>query len=363
MSPPLLESLRLQDFRCFASLEFTPGPSRTFLVGRNAQGKTSILEAVCLLLRLQSPRTSTLAELVRFGTPGFAVDGRCAGSHLQCRWQDGQRSLVLDGKAQSRSTDYLDVCRVAWFANTDLELVRGSGSTRRRFLDFLGSQAIPGYRAHLRAYEKALRSRNALLKDNRPRREVAAFDEPLCENGDALLAARDALCSALAPVAAHACEEISGSADRLRITYRPGSTSPMAEGLAAARSNEDRLRQTTVGPHRDDLVLHLNDLDASAFASEGQQRSIALALKMAQARHLQNRQGTPPLFLIDDVFGELDTARRNRLLQAIPVEAQALITTTFLEWAEELSSATIFELADTRLNRPIPPVKHESRNQ
>ncbi|MDX2079233.1 MAG: DNA replication and repair protein RecF [Terrimicrobiaceae bacterium] len=347
--PSGLQHVRLVDFRCFESLAFEPGPGRTFIVGRNAQGKTSILEAVCVLLRLQSPRTSSLSETVRMGQGGFSVDGHVGETHLTCQWIDGSRRILFDSKPQSRSDDYLETARVAWFSNSDLDLVRGGGSGRRRYLDFLGSQCVPGYRSALRAYERALRSRNALLKEGRPRREIEAFNEPLIEAGERIWAARTDLTTALAPLAGSAAAEISGAGDKLAITFQPGGTGPLAESLANSRPEEIRLRQTVTGPHRDDIDLHLNSLPAGPFASEGQQRSIALALKLAQARHLRDTLGQPPLFLIDDVFGELDPVRRNRLLSALPTDAQTLITTTFLDWAECTPSDTTFELNNRTL--------------
>jgi DNA replication and repair protein RecF len=216
-----------------------------------------------------------------------------------------------------------------------MELVTGSGSVRRRFLDFSGSQCEPGYRAALRSYEKALRSRNALLREGRPRREIEAFDHPLVESGSTLRSARERIVSRLAPLASAACTEISGQGDSLTLEYRPGCAPDFASALADSRREEDRLRSTVVGPHRDDFSLLLGALPAGTYASEGQQRSIALSLKLAQARDLEQQLERPPIFLLDDVFGELDPARRNRLLAALPPSAQVLITTTFLDWALE----------------------------
>jgi DNA replication and repair protein RecF len=344
----MLTDLRLRDFRCFGDLEFFPGRGRTFVTGANARGKTSLLEAICVLLRLQSPRTAVLAEAVKVGRGGFALDGHCAGAHMACRHAEGGRVIALDSKPQSRTDDYLDVARVAWFANSDLELVCGGGSGRRRYLDFLGTQCLPGYRKSLRDYERALRSRNALLKDRRPRREIAAFDHPLAAAGDFLVAARAALADALAPLAAAACAEIGGAGECLAVAYAPGSDRPLADALASTRDEEGRLRQTVVGPHRDNLRLSLNGMDAAAFSSEGQQRGIALALKLAQARHLEAVQHRAPILLLDDIFGELDAQRRNRLLASLPAGSQAIITTTFLDWAELSPQDTVFPLGDPR---------------
>ena len=347
----MLTDLRLQDFRCFESLEISFGPGRTFITGANAQGKTSILEAICLLLRLQSPRTATTADAIRFDQTRFTLDAHFSGIHLLLHYSRDGRELVLDSKPQTRTDDYLDVARVAWFANTDLELVRGGGSVRRRFLDFLGMQCVPGYRKSLCAYERALRSRNSLLKDNRPRREIEAFDPPLLEAGEALFSARENLVKMLAPLARAACLEISGDSDSVDLSYLPGGGIPFASALAESREEEARLRQTIVGPHRDELKIRINQLDAIAFASEGQQRGIALALKLAQARHLEAVQNRAPILLLDDIFGELDPDRRNRLLASLPPNSQTIITTTFLDWAGHTVTDSVLQLAGGRLVR------------
>ncbi len=345
----MIREVRLHHFRCFETLDFFPASHRTCIVGQNAQGKTSILEAVCVLLRLQSPRTTTTAELIQSGADAFSIEGLFADTRLQYRHTPEGRTIFLDSKLQPKSTDYLSTARITWFSNADLDLVKGSSSARRRYLDFLGTQSVPGYRKALRDYERALRSRNSLLKDTRPRREIAAFDPPLLEAGEFLLSARARLAASLSPRSTSACSEISSSSDDLKIEYRPGCQLPFSEALAASRLEDERLRQTVCGPHRDDLDFQLNGLKASSFASEGQQRTIALALKIAQARQIETMHSEPPVLLLDDIFGELDTARRNRLLQALPQGAQTLITTTFLDWAQDAEEMTVFNLAGKTL--------------
>lgn len=332
----MLRTIRLRDFRCFQALDFSPAPGTNFIIGSNAQGKTSILESICLLLRLQSPRTSTPADCVRFGTVGFGLDGHYQDSHLHLKYERRLKSFALDSKPQSRTADYLAVARVAWISNEDLQLVRGGASARRRFLDFLGAQAVPHYLHHLRAYERALRSRNALLRDNRPRREIAAFDGPLVQAGTFLLEARAKLVLALAPQVHTAHQTISGTTGDLTITYQAGASIPFATALQNSEADEIRLRSTVSGPHRDDIAILLDGREASTFGSEGQQRSAALALKLAQARELEIGLEHPPVYLIDDIFGELDTNRRNNLLTALPDSAQKIITTTSLSWLADL---------------------------
>jgi DNA replication and repair protein RecF len=345
----VIRDVRLYHFRCFETLEFFPAPNRSCIVGQNAQGKTSILEAVCVLLRLQSPRTTTTADLIQSGADSFSIEGFFGDTRMQYRHTGEERAIYLDSKLQQKSTDYLSTARITWFSNADLDLVKGSSSARRRYLDFIGTQSVTGYRKALRDYERALRSRNSLLKDARPRREIVAFNQPLIEAGDFLLSARAQLTDTLSAHVASACLEISASSDELKIEYRPGCLLPFSEALAASHLEEERLRQTVCGPHRDDLDLQLNSLKASSFASEGQQRTIALALKIAQARHIETMHAHPPLLLLDDIFGELDTARRNRLLQALPQGAQTLITTTFLDWAKDSEEMTVFNLAGKTL--------------
>lgn len=347
----MLTDLRLADFRCFERLRFQPAEGTNFIIGANAQGKTSILEAVCVVTRLQSPRAGSLAEVVRAGMPGCAIDAhvRMGGAateatHLHLRYEPPKRSLSLDSVPQSGSADYLRTARVAWFSNDDMEIIRGSGSRRRRALDFLCSQIEPMYLRHLRAYDRALRSRNALLKEGRARREIEAFDPPLSEHGDFLIAARAGAAAALAPLAAQAVRDIGGGKDAASFQFQPGSDRPMLEGLAAAREEECRLRQTVTGPHRDDIGIDLNGMEAARFASEGQQRTLALAFRLAQTRLIIQRTGQNPLLLIDDVFGELDPTRRQNLLAHLPGDSQRLITTTHLGWLDASLPATVFRL-------------------
>lgn len=349
----MLTGLKLRDFRCFPALEFTASPGAQFIVGDNAQGKTSILEAAAVLLRLGSPRSSTLAPLTRFGAASFSVQGRFGTAEMQFRWSAESRRLALDGKPQAGPGEYLRVARVVYFGNSDVELVRGPGEGRRRFLDFVGAQIEPLYRSNLRAYEKALRSRNRLLK-SAPlrRREVEAYDAPLLDAGGLLTDLRRTLIAELAPWAQRAQTSIRGhigEEEQLSLEYHPGSGADFAAALAASREEETRLRQTVVGPHRDDLILRLGGRLASVYGSEGQQRTLALALKLAQAGLIESVSRTPPLLLLDDIFGELDPLRRNALLSALPSQAQWLVTTTHLDWLDAAPPGPVWNLQGGKL--------------
>ena len=254
---------------------------------------------------------------------------------MQFYFSPRRKKLALDSVEQHSAAEYLEAGRVVWFSNADIALVRGSAEERRRYFDFVASQLDPAYRRHLRSYERALRSRNRLLKAPVVRwREVEAFDEPLVAAGNALTATRAKLVADLRPYAAAAHQAIgAGVGETLGMEYVPGAGKNFTEALAAAREEDARLRQTGVGPHRDELLLTVAGLGTD-LASEGQQRTVALALRLAQARAIEEQRQALPLLLLDDIFGELDPARRNALLQSLPAHAQKIFTTTHLDWAD-----------------------------
>ena len=348
----MFAELQLRNFRCFESLGVEFAPGFNFFLGRNGEGKTSILEAACVLLRLQSQRSSTLAPAVRFGEKVFGVSGRIEDHRLEFRYSTLRRKVSIDEVDQRTLAEYLRLGRVVSFANADIELVRGGSETRRRYLDFLATQIDPLYRPSLRAYERTLRSRNALLKSAQPRpREIAAYDPPLIEHGTKLGVMRARLVERLGPLAAEAHCQISGTEESLRLRFAPGNSDDFAHDLAKSHSQELRLRQTVMGPHRDDIELIVEGKKAQQYASEGQQRTLALALKIAQARMFAVEEGAPPLLLIDDIFGELDPIRRNALLRHLPADAQKVVTATTMQWRESDAGGPVFELRDRQLIR------------
>src|ERR1700730_15521284 len=306
----MLTKLVLRDFRCFQSLEIDCHTELTCFVGPNAVGKTSLLEAVSVLTRLQSPRTNSLVQLVRLGAKGLVTDGFVSDYHLQFYYSANRRKLALDAVEQKSSNTYPAGSKVVYFANSDIGLIRGAGETRRRFLDFVGSQLFKNYREILRSYEKALHSRNFYLKmiPARPR-EVSAYSKPLLQFGLQLTALRAFLLERLDPHLIQSFAAISDRHETLRLCYQPGATNDFEKDLRESESEELRLRMTIVGPHRDDFQLFLNAKPADLFASEGQQRTVAIALKLAQAKTLELEFKKPPLLLLDDVFGELDPER------------------------------------------------------
>lgn len=342
------------DFRCFPSLDLEVPAAGAILTGDNAQGKTSILEALCVLVRLHSPRTHRMTALGRFGSKGFGIAGDPWGSERQVRHSREGLVLKVDDELLPSQSRYLeDGGLVVWMGNEDLELVRGPGEGRRRYLDFLGAQIDPAYRRSWSRYRRALRAKNLLLKEGRPRdAEILSYEEILVEHGTVLMETRARLIAELAPLAAEAQRAVSGKDEPLTLNYLPASGPDLRESILQARERETRLRQAVVGPHRDELDLRLHGMPAAEFASEGQQRTLALALKLAQGTLLERRGGKLPIYLMDDIFGELDPGRRNALMNHLPPLAQKWITTTHLDWLEEtpeLGGIGRFRLADGKV--------------
>ena len=339
-----LAHLRLRDFRNYARLDADFAPGFHLLLGDNAQGKTNILEAIYLMATLRSFRGVGSAQMIRHGQKGYFVGGKVVGqgeSEIKMYWSARERNLSLDNRPVKKLGDYLGALRTVVFCTEDLQLIKGTGRTRRRFLDLLLSQTQPGYLALRQRYLHAVRSRNALLKQSAPDpRLLDSFSRELVTLGEEIIRHRRELIPKLSPLARLAYRQISNDAEELCIAYEPSVKADFAVELAQARERERRFRSTLIGPHRDDLQLLLNEKSAGLFGSEGQKRTLAIALKMAQAEYLTGVHGRAPVLLIDDVMGELDVKRRSGLLplleRARETSGQVFMTCTEENWPREL---------------------------
>jgi DNA replication and repair protein RecF len=390
-----LAHLRLRDFRNYTRLDADFAPGFHLLLGDNAQGKTNILEAVYLMATLRSFRGVGGAQMIRHGQKGYFVGGAVVGGaiptlslaspkggegrgeeakisqaqnpspqpsprlggereikiltsqgsrEVKIYWSARERKLALDGQPVKRLGDYLGTLRAVVFCTEDLHLVKGTARARRRFLDLLLAQTQPGYLPLLQRYMRAVRARNALLKHSRPggtdEATLDSFSRELVELGNQLIRMRTELAPKFSPLARLAYRRISNDAEELRIEYQPGVKKDFAVELAQSRNRERTYRSTLVGPHRDDLQLLLNEKSAAQFGSEGQKRTLAIALKMAQAEYLTGIHGSAPVLLIDDVMGELDVKRRSGFLplleQARKTSGQVFMTATEENWPSEL---------------------------
>jgi DNA replication and repair protein RecF len=337
-----LAHLRLRDFRNYARLDADFEPGFHLLLGDNAQGKTNILEAIYLMATLRSFRGVGGAQMIRHGQKGYFVGGKVVGQgehDVKMYWSSQERSLSLDARPVRKLTDYLGVLRTVVFCTEDLLLVKGVARARRRFLDLLLSQTYPAYLPLLQRYTRALRSRNALLKQaSLDPAALEGFSRELVKAGEEIIRLRRELVPKLSPLARLAHRRISSDAEELRLDYQPSVKRDFGVELAQSHRREATYRSTLIGPHRDDLRLLLNDRSAAQFGSEGQKRSLAIALKLAQAEYLTGLHGSPPVLLIDDIMGELDAKRRGGFLplleRAEHARGQVFMTATEANWPQ-----------------------------
>lgn len=332
-----LDRLWLTDFRSYVAAEVVLAPGLTAVIGANGQGKSNMLEAIGWLGGLRSFRAAPTDALVRVGAERAVVrgEGRRAGRALliECEIAPGGRSkMLLNRQPVRRARDGLDSLRAVVFAPDDLELVKGGPAERRRFLDDLLVALDPRLDAVRSDLERILRQRSALLKQSRGRLtpEVEAtldvWDARLSSTGEVLADARAAAVGDLGPVVATAYADLAGGGE-VALTYAPTwRDGGLLAALREVRDDELRRGVSLVGPHRDELALTLVGLPARTHASQGEQRSIALALRLAAARRLAAVLDTPPLLLLDDVFSELDPGRAAALLAHLP-PGQTVITT------------------------------------
>lgn len=337
-----LAHLRLRDFRNYARMDVDFAPGFHLLLGNNAQGKTNILEAIYLLATLRSFRGVGSAQMVRHGQKGYFVGGRIVSQtqhDLKLFWSPTERRLTKDNQPVRKLSEYFGLVRAVVFCTEDLLLVKGTGRIRRRYLDLLLAQTHPLYLPLLQRYAAALRSRNALLRQ-RNERSLEAFTRELVDTGNQIIRFRRELIPQIAPLAKQCYERISGGSEQFELIYDCVVKRDFAAELAANRERELSMRVTLIGPHRDDLQLRLDNKSAAKFASEGQKRSVAIALKMTQAEHLSTIHGAPPILLIDDIMGELDARRRAAFLpllnRAQHARSQVFMTCTEENWPQEL---------------------------
>jgi DNA replication and repair protein RecF len=315
-----LQHLVARDFRNLADLECQPPAGGAVLLGANAQGKTNFLEAVYYPVLFRSFRGAADAEVARFNGPGFhlevglegaAARGVSATFHAARR----KKRITLDGEEPARLADVVGAWLAVAFLPADVGLASGAAAERRQYLDRLLSLADPGYLRALLRYRAALAQRNGALRQGRT--EVArAFDAPLTAAGAEVVRAREVWAAAAAEQFAAELEWVA-EPESVRLRYR--GTAGLADPAAWTEVLEralpaDRARGiTTVGPHRDDLVLEVGGRPLRDFGSTGQQRSAAVALKLIEIATLRDSRGTEPALLLDDVFAELDRDRQRRL--------------------------------------------------
>jgi len=391
----IITHLSLANFRNYASLELDLPSHITVLQGDNAQGKSNLLEAIYVLATSRSPRTASDKELINWA----AFEEELPVCRLVAKVQKAKSNIVLEIALSSKAgttheadrlfsskqnalnvqlvqkrikingivrrvIDLIGQLNVVPFSVYDIDIIGGEPALRRRYLDITNSQIDHRYLRYLQRYNRVLWQRNQLLKqiaENKAAPEELVFwDRQMVETGTYLIVQREHTVAALDRLAQGIHDELSGSQGRLSIVYfrsidkQKGKEDSQIEetaekftyALNAAREKELAQGISLVGPHRDDLRFYVNGVDAGVYGSRGQQRTIALALKLAEAKFMLNKAGEHPVLLLDDVLSELDAKRRHHLLQSAAQYEQVIITATDIDRFEPdfLKQAALFRI-------------------
>lgn len=357
MRAMFLRSLSLENFRNYTELQLSFDRHKVIFLGDNAQGKTNLLEAINLIATGVSPFAGKEQELIRWGQESAIIRSVSErelgpiGIDLLFK-SNGRRAIRLNGAYQKRVSDLLGKVMVVLFAANDLQLVKGSPSERRRYLDGILVQLSPTYYQALHQYTRVLMQRNNVLKqigEGMSADQLSLWDEQLAQYGILIWQKRADLVAKLTPKAVDWHGAIAMGHEQLSLRLLP-SVDPQGGDwheaflttLKENRAKEIARGQTLSGPHRDDMELLIDGHDARAYASQGQQRTIVLALKLAELDIFRQDAEEPPLLLLDDVLAELDIRRQNALLAAIGPDVQTFVTSTHLSdftaaWIDEAS--------------------------
>lgn len=389
-----INSIILENFRNYKNLELDFDESRNIIVGENAQGKTNLIEAIYLTAFAKSFRTSNSADLVMFGSNQGRVSTDLTSEDLDKNINiiirsDGKKMIKKDGKVIHKTAELLNNVVVIIFSPDDLRIIKDSPDKRRNFINRELSQIRPRYYEVFRRYNEALRQKNALLKGyfnikkktftradnlslNEPEKNpydnsrkynedmLDVFDHQLADNGYEIIRYRREFVEMLSQEAGEIMHKISGGREDLRIEYKTACDYIMGpEGREILYSqfyhNRDRdiyNGYATLGPHRDDIEFYINDKDARKYGSQGQQRTIALSLKLAEIRITRQLLDEPPVLLLDDVLSELDLDRQRFLVSEID-DVQLFITSAELneEVIRDLRGGTLFRIEDGTVTR------------
>ena len=327
------------DFRNYANASFDFHPGTTAVVGLNGQGKTNLAEAMAYLATLDSFRGAPLDALIRVGADSAVVrstvvhdDGREMLVELELA-RNGRNRVLVNRQKLGRSRDLLGVMRVTVFSPDDLAIVKEGPAGRRRFLDDVLVALALKYDALRLELDRVVKQRNTLLKQvgGRLNDEAAmtldVWDSKMADVGDQFGHARAVLVARLSPLVQEAYEQLADRSTSIELRYEPPwRQRGLAAALAEARLDDVRRGASSVGPHRDDLELFINGMPARTHASQGEQRTLALALRLGAHRLVTDKAGSAPVLVLDDVLSELDPGRCEALLRHLPV-GQVVLTT------------------------------------
>jgi DNA replication and repair protein RecF len=359
-----LSDLTLSHYRNYHHQQIQLSENVNVFCGENGQGKTNALEAIGLLAIGKSHRTSRDKDLIAWEEERASVDGVVQAlhgeRHLRLEFSQAGRKAFVNRVQQTKMTDFVGHFQVVLFAPEDLQLVKGGPKERRRFIDVELGQTQPLYLHHLANYGRTLQQRNKILKSGVfDDGYLASFDDQLALYGAHVISRRLRFLAKLQPVAQQIYMDISNGREAFDFQYT--STVPrvhlempveeiaeqFARSLSDRRQSDMRMGYTSVGPHRDDLQLFLNGQDVQSFASQGQQRTIALSLRLAEIDFIYREIGEYPVLLLDDVLSELDDKRQRNLVLSMSQKVQTIITTTSLFHLEDelAAGARLFDVS------------------
>ena len=331
-----LDRLILTNFKNYAEADISLCGNVNCFVGNNGAGKTNLLDAVYYLSFCKSYFNPVDLQNIRIGEDFFAIHGHYGADVASCVVRRGKgKEMRWNKKPYKTLAEHIGKVPLVMVSPADQQIITGGSEVRRRFMDGVLSQTDSDYLQHLLSYNKALEMRNKLLKqmwDDRMWDEglVGVYDSQLTIHGEALYAARRRFIGGFRPLFEEYYHWIAGSGELGEIGYSSDSR-PLADQLAAARQADKYAQYTTVGPHKDDLTLNLaDDMSVKRFGSQGQQKSFALALKLAQFQYMENICGQKPILLLDDIFDKLDMLRVKQLIALVGSErfGQVLLTDT-----------------------------------
>ncbi|GAA0136037.1 DNA replication/repair protein RecF [Paenibacillus sp. YSY-4.3] len=364
--------LRLEHYRNYETLELNGFGNVNLLIGRNAQGKTNLLESLFVLALTKSHRTTKDKELIAFGSDhaviAAEVEKKYGTLNLELRLSHQGKRAKLNSLEQRKLSDFIGALNVVMFAPEDLEIVKGTPGIRRRFLDMEIGQVQPSYLFHLQQYQKVLMQRNNLLKQAygagpEMLTMLEIWNEQLAEHGVKIIKRRKQFIRKLQKWAEQIHEGITGGLEKLELSYLPSFGEAEEEDeavlmeqfmikLSQMKDQEIRRGMTLSGPHRDDLAFHINGNEAQVYGSQGQQRTTALSLKLAEIELIHEEIGEYPILLLDDVLSELDPYRQTQLIETFQSKVQTFITATGIESinAGRLQDASIFHVHEGQVN-------------
>ena len=356
-----IKNIKLLNYRNCEDLTLNLDNNKILIIGKNAQGKTNILESIYYLSQLKSPRATTIKELIKFDTNRFEIVAQINKTDtdidMSVSYEDNKRTLKLNG-LKTAPKNFKSTLKSVLFTTEDLMLLRGSPQDRRNWLDRAISQIYPAYDDRLSKYDKIRIQKNNLLKLPEINYSLLdVYNQQLIITGSNIILVRQKFLKELKDIAISKYNSIADS-ENFDIKYSVQETSiediaKYLENELQQKSQEEIARkQACVGPHRDDILFFINNNDATKYASQGQQRTIVLALKLAEIKLIKEKLGESPILLLDDVLAELDDLRQNYLLTTIENDTQTIITSvdTLLFDENFLNDVKIHSIKNGQLN-------------